>query len=650
MAEYLSPGVFVEEVPSPRSIEGVSTTVTGFIGPTRFGPTLGDPELLTSYLDFARIFCGVDALDFTLDAEGGGGTQANYIAHAVRAFFDNGGSKLYVTRVYRPDPNSPTAGLATYPAPGSMPALLTARSPGTAGNMKVVFAVRSSPNVLVAAPAPNQNTVARASGLGANDLVFLKSTSAQVVSGLYDVVATPDGSLAFQPQAGLVGQADQAVPLSALDAQAVRAYRLLVGVQALRFGQFETVESWADLSPNPLARNALTSIFTSNPASREAQLTVPFAITPPGDTFTGSDLLVTLFGEAFVTDMLAWSLATDAELKGGSLIIARPTSASLQVSYTLQGGSDGLLPQPLDYQGSPASRDPETQASVPASGLETFADIPEISIIAAPGSTFDYNNNPGRADEIVQLLIEHCEIRMKYRVALLDSPNDFIVSEVQTFRGKFDSSYAALYYPWLKIMDPLDPDGRREVAVPPSGFIAGICARSDVANGVSKAPANEIPLGAIDLEMLLNTAQQDVLNPIGVNCLRPRPLRGIRVWGARTISSDPDWKYLNVRRYFAYVEHSIDNGTQWAVFEKNDEITWAGVARTIYDFLFNEWKNDALMGTKPEQAFFVRCDRSTMTQNDLDNGRLICLVGIAVIKPAEFVIFRIGQFTADATS
>ena len=153
--------------------------------------------------------------------------------------------------------------------------------------------------------------------------------------------------------------------------------------------------------------------------------------------------------------------------------------------------------------------------------------------------------------------------------------------------------------------------------------------------------------GAIGFETLINTAQQEVLNPEGINCFRYFEGRGMRLWGARTISSDPEWKYLNVRRYFAYLERSIDKGTQWAVFEPNGEQLWANVRRTIEDFLLNEWQSGALLGDKPEKAYFVRCDRSTMTQNDLDNGRLICLIGVAPLRPAEFVIFRIGQFTAD---
>jgi phage tail sheath protein FI len=184
----------------------------------------------------------------------------------------------------------------------------------------------------------------------------------------------------------------------------------------------------------------------------------------------------------------------------------------------------------------------------------------------------------------------------------------------------------------------------------PSGFVTGICARTDVQHGVFKAPANEVVLGAIGFETLLNKAQQDVLNPQGINCFRFFEGRGYRLWGARTISSDPEWKYFSVRRYFAYLEHSIDRGTQWAVFENNNEPLWANIRRTVEDFLLNEWRNGALMGASPEEAFFVRCDRSTMTQNDLDNGRLVCLIGVAPVKPAEFVIFRIGQFTADSSS
>ena len=233
---------------------------------------------------------------------------------------------------------------------------------------------------------------------------------------------------------------------------------------------------------------------------------------------------------------------------------------------------------------------------------------------------------------------------MRYRIAVLDSGEGLSVSEVRDQRAKMDSSYAALYYPWIRVIDPVTST---EINLPPSGFVAGIYARNDINRAVYKAPANEVVNGAIGFEKLLNKGQQEVLNPEGINCFRYFVGRGFRLWGARTVSSDPEWKYVNLRRYFAYLEHSIDKGTQWAVFEPNGELLWGNVRRTIEDFLLNEWQMGALLGDKPEKSYFVKCDRSTMTQNDLDNGRLVCLIGVAPLKPAEFVIFRIGQWTAD---
>jgi uncharacterized protein len=223
---------------------------------------------------------------------------------------------------------------------------------------------------------------------------------------------------------------------------------------------------------------------------------------------------------------------------------------------------------------------------------------------------------------------------------------------VRAYRIQFDSRYAALYYPWIVVSNPLARPGRddipREITLPPSGFVCGIYARNDVHRGVYKAPANEVVRGALRFELDVNFDQQAMLNPLGVNCLRFFSGRGYRVWGARLASSDPEWKYVSDRRYFNYLEASIDRSTQWAVFEPNGERLWASVRQTISDFLYNEWRGGALLGATPAEAFFVRCDRSTMTQNDLDNGRLICLIGVAIVKPAEFVVFRIGQKTADA--
>jgi len=181
--------------------------------------------------------------------------------------------------------------------------------------------------------------------------------------------------------------------------------------------------------------------------------------------------------------------------------------------------------------------------------------------------------------------------------------------------------------------------------VPPSSYIAGIYARSDTERGGHKAPANEIIRSALDIEMAISKGEQDILNPLGINCIRAFSGRGIRVSGARTTASDALWKFVNVRRLFIFLEESIDEGTQWVVFEPNDERPWARVKQSVTQFLTRVWKDGALMGSTPEEAFFAKCDRSTMTQDDIDNGRLIILIGVAPVKPAEFVIFRIAQWT-----
>jgi hypothetical protein len=234
---------------------------------------------------------------------------------------------------------------------------------------------------------------------------------------------------------------------------------------------------------------------------------------------------------------------------------------------------------------------------------------------------------------------------MKDRFAVLDSKQD--QKNIADLRPPTDSTYAAFYYPWIKVFDPIT---KGKKTIPSGGFVTGIYARSDVERGVHKAPANEVVNGALELEFNLTKGDQDLLNPRGVNVIRSFPGRGIRVWGARTISSDPEWKYVNVRRLFLFVEESIEEGTQWVVFEPNNEQLWARVKQTITQFLTTVWRTGALMGTTAEEAFFVKVDRSTMTQADIDNGRLIALIGIAPTKPAEFVIFRIAQFTASANA
>ncbi|MFF0433570.1 phage tail sheath family protein [Streptomyces sp. NPDC004327] len=276
-------------------------------------------------------------------------------------------------------------------------------------------------------------------------------------------------------------------------------------------------------------------------------------------------------------------------------------------------------------------------------GLEAYD---EISMVAVPDLMAAYQQGLIDAEQVkaVQLgLIAHCEL-MGDRMAILDPPPALNARDVRKWRQEsagYDSRYAAVYYPWIKSFDPSTGQTR---TVPPSGHMAGVWARNDAERGVHKAPANEIVRGAVDLELQITRGEQDLLNPIGVNCIRAFPGRGIRVWGARTLASDPAWRYLNVRRYFNYLEESILVGTQWVVFEPNDASLWARIRRNVSSFLVNEWRQGALFGQRAEDAFYVKCDEETNPPESVDLGRVVCEIGIAPVKPAEFVVFRLAQF------
>lgn len=285
----------------------------------------------------------------------------------------------------------------------------------------------------------------------------------------------------------------------------------------------------------------------------------------------------------------------------------------------------------------------EDAPDVPADykvAIEKLNLVDDVSILVAPEHVIDKSLD----DE----LVNSCE-NLRDRVTLLSAGKGG--QDIKTLRPSKDSTYAAFYYPWIKITDPLSKGSTSQsLDVPAVGHIAGILARSDITRGVHKAPANETVRGALDLGAIVSKERQDILNPRGVNCIRDFSAdgRGIRLWGARTTSSDPEWKYLNVRRLFLFIEESIDQGTQWVVFEPNSDPTWAAVRRNVSNFLTSVWRSGALFGTTVEEAFFVRCDRTTMTEDDIQNGRLICVIGVAPVRPAEFVIFRISQKTLDA--
>ena len=608
MPEYLAPGVYVEETSfRAKSIEGVGTSTTAFVGPTRRGPIGDTPELITSLPDFEHVYGSFENLAYA-DAAGNP-TTLNYTAHAVRAYFDNGGSRLYVMRA-----ENGGAAAAGPVIAGGLPAAqasVQARFRGRAGNGRATFRIVGRPvsatRFLAGASTDSLLRVSTQDRAAATD-----PWGASAVSSYRKDVAG-DGTVSWPRVAG-AGPDPLVVAETMFDATPLHRSTTELLLLSVGFTDADGyAQAWDELSFARGDPRWVGAVLAEQPSGRAAQLE-------------------NLIGLRLGADVTAAALQAAI-----AALPAVPGDPDDRRFVALVGGSDGSAP----VAGN------ETTPGSYAHGLAVLAGLEDISIVAAPGSSAF-----AEAQAVQNALVSHAEHRRAYRIAVLDTPPQQLPGQVRTARGRIDSKYAALYYPWVVVPNPLarvgDASIPKEIALPPSGFVCGIYARNDVERGVYKAPANEVVRGALRFEIDINFSTQEMLNPIGVNVLRYLSGRGYRLWGARLASSDPEWKYVSDRRYFNYLEASIDRGTQWAVFEPNGERLWANVRQTITDFLYGEWKGGALLGSSTEEAFFVRCDRSTMTQNDLDNGRLVCLVGVAIIRPAEFVIFRIGQKTADA--
>ena len=504
---YLTPGVYVEEVSGgAKPIEGVGTAVAAFLGIAEKGP-VGKATLVTNWTQFTDAF--------------GGFIPGAYLAHAVYAYFNNGGGVCYIVRIGSED----------------------------AGEVKPALPEAS----LSAATSPDQPTI-------------------KAIAKSEEVT---DITLEVTP-------ADEGFDLT------VRGG-----------GQEEKHEGLT------FARGAKNVFDVVNKASK----------------------LVTL--EEVKTNIAVAERAPAA----GQYPLAAPTTMSLSAADTA----------PAVYEGNTSDR----------TGMGGLEAIDEITMVCAPDIMAGYQAGALDMDGLkaIQLaMIAHCE-RMGDRVAIIDTPPGLTAQQVLDWRmntAGYDSNYAAMYYPWVQVANPTPGAASTSMMMPPSAHIAGIWARSDSERGVHKAPANEVVRGALGLEINVTHGEQGLLNPQGVNCIRAFPGRGIRVWGARTISSDPEWRYLNVRRLFNFVEKSIEGGTQWAVFEPNDYMLWQKVKRDVGSFLTNVWLSGALFGRTPEQAFFVKCDEENNPQSTRDAGQLIVDIGLAPVKPAEFVIFRIAQYTPGA--
>ncbi|MFQ3562221.1 phage tail sheath subtilisin-like domain-containing protein [Streptomyces gramineus] len=327
------------------------------------------------------------------------------------------------------------------------------------------------------------------------------------------------------------------------------------------------------------------------------------------------------------------TLITVTEVKGAALRPATGTRVTLAPAVP-----KAAVPAP----NAPAYIG-DTDERTGLSGLEA---VDDITMLAVPDLMSAYESGALDAEGVKAVqtaMIAHCE-RMGDRMAVLDPLPGLTAQQAAQWRrdfSGFDSSYGALYWPWINVVDP---QTKRTSLMPPSGHVAGVWARTDETRGVHKAPANEVLRGVTGISLNATKYEQGVLNPIGVNCLRSFPGQGVRVWGARTLASDAEWRYVNVRRLFNYVEQSILEGTNWVVFEPNDPYLWEGVQRTVTMFLTRVWRAGALFGRTPEEAFFVHCGEENNPQENRDAGVLTIDIGIAPVKPAEFVVFRLSQY------
>ncbi|MBO9606503.1 MAG: phage tail sheath family protein [Paenibacillaceae bacterium] len=580
MAEYLSPGVYVEEFDSgAQPLEGASTSTAGFIGLAQRGEVEGVPLLITSVADFHRNFGSY----LSENAFG----DYRFLSYAVEHFFLNGGSRCYVMRVAPSDAKK--AHNQTEANTEAAVLNITAKNPGAWGNqvrVAVVPASKAKTQVYEVVGASSYRVKSNA-GFNVGDIVAFDGGSGKQYNR---VVSSQDNIVELASP--IDGDAEDIVDSNLLPAKVLTTCEFTMHVF---YG--DEAETYERLSLNVLAANHVAKML-----SRSNIVIVSDTSGSAGDL-------------GFVPP---FELVSGLKEEVGKFQIA------------LSAGSDGSASSIAASDFIGVDRGPGKRT-----GIQSFIDNDVVSIMSVPGVS----------DPNVQLsLVAHCE-NLSSRFAVLDVPREKTkVADVMTHRNIFDSNYAAIYNPWLQVFDPLD---KRNIFIPPSGSVMGIYSRSDQTRGVHKAPANEVVRGAVGLDCQYNKGEQDILNPKGVNLIRSFPGQGIRVWGARTASSNGLWKYVNVRRLFIFLEESIKNGTSWVVFEPNDEQLWARVQRTIDAFLTRVWRDGALMGASPAEAFYINIGRSTMTQDDIDNGRLICVIGVAPVKPAEFVIFRFTQKTRE---
>lgn len=561
MAEYLSPGVYVEEYDnSPRVIEGAGTSTAGFVGMAEKGPASGAPSLVTSFSSFQKQFGGY-LNEYTHG-------EYRYLAPSVDQFFANGGTRCFVARVIPADAKK---------AQGEFGILtVEAADEGKWGNkILLYFSVNSKKKIQIMKKLEERTYRARSlGGFREGDLAVFHGEVNRIES-------IQDADVVFEHEF-----LEDPVDPQLIPSQVILSLELDLSIR-----YEDTVEVYTGMTLNQISPDYIEKRLASSELIR--------VMVQPDDSMMSPLKLI---------------LGTDA----------------VDGSVTLTGGRDGSMDQVSDGTFIGEDKGPGKR-----SGIQAFLENNTVSMMAVPGIT---------SPEVEVSLVSHCE-NMKSRVAVLDMPGRLRgTKELIEFRSMFDSTYAAMYHPWIQVFDR---SANKPVMIPPSGAVMGVYSRTDISRGVHKAPANET-VSCTGLSVNYTTGEQDILNPEGINLIRALPGQGIRIWGARTAGSNSSFKYINVRRLFIFVEESIKASTNWVVFEPNDSSLWSRVQMTVSAFLENLWRSGMLAGSSSGEAYFVDIGPSTMSQDDIMAGRLICNIGIAPSRPAEFVIFRITQHTAEA--
>jgi len=625
--ELLHPGVFIQEVSSGvQPIEGVSTSTTGFVGRAQMGP-LNTARMVTSFTEFQSTF-------------GGFLSDGTLLAHSVLEFFNNRGKRLYIVRVAK---NATTASVTLNDREGTAQASLTlaAASPGAwPDDISLVIAngtldASNELKLQVTRPAPAgtletfdnlsmnpdaTNFVERVIGAGSRYLVATAAAVDSTVAGTSVSANTAQTTLPANRRAFLIDLNGDGPQLVTLVDPVTTGAQIATAIQA-------TVRALIpQRSSNAAAFTGFTCAFaagvytlTSGVVGKRSQVHVSNA--PASNA-------APLLGLGVMNGGTETTGAAVLRPQAGTFLLSG-AAAGVAVASSTPGG-DGILPQ-----------DPEYQA-----GLASFDNVQDVNILAVPGigtqATVDFGTN-------------YCTQRGDCVFIGDMAATDNTPAAAQTFINGLatKTSYGAVYFPWVQVTDPTG-QSPAPILLPPSGFLAGIYARVDSTRGVWKAPAGtEANLGgAVGLAGLMNDAQQDTLNPIGANLIRFFAASGIVVWGARTLAtrSNPEYRYVPVRRLAIFLERSIYNGIQWAVFEPNDEPLWSSLRLNIGAFMMNQFRAGAFQGSTPAQAFFVKCDAQTNPQSQIDAGIVTALVGFAPLKPAEFVVIQISQKTAGAAT